>query len=205
MKQGSTESLPLQSYRNAIVRYEICNSADPFVCVADISPNREITHIVPKIQNGDNMKKFLQFISIVLLIIPLSACTSNTITYGVNNGDWSYKLPNNYEIWHLNSREIICGKRDVDNSLSNVISENYILEFKYNERYVCLKCVEATRDLSVEIDESNPSFYIIDTIENTIYETYTDTDFEDKIKAMSLVFNTNWIKTTPIPEGAEFE
>jgi len=137
--------------------------------------------------------------------MPLSACTSNTITYGVNNGDWSYKLPNNYEIWRLNSREIICGKRDGENSLSNVINENYILEFKYNEHYVCLKCVEATRDLSVEIDESNPNFYIIDTIENTIYGAYTNTDYEDKVKDMGLIFNTNWIKTTPIPEGAKFE
>lgn len=151
------------------------------------------------------MKKFLYFIFTILLIISSSACTANSVTYGVNNGDWSYKLPNNYEIWRLNSREIICGKSDGNNSLSNIISENYILEFKYNERYICLKCIKATVDLSTEIDKSNPNFYIIDTLENTVYGAYTSTDCENKIKDMNLIFNTEWIKTTPVPDGAEFD
>lgn len=140
-----------------------------------------------------------------MLVISLSACTSNTIPSDINNGDWSYKLPNNYEIWRINSREIVCGKKDGENSLSNVINENYVLEFKYNERYMCLKCVEATQDLSAEIDKSNPNFYIIDTMEDTIYGAYAHTDYENKVNDMGLIFNTNWIKTTPIPEGAEFE
>lgn len=151
------------------------------------------------------MKKCIKIISIILLIMSLSACASNAISSGINNGDWSYKLPNNYEIWRINSREIVCGKKDGENSLSNVINENYVLEFKYNERYVCLKCVEATQNLSAEIDKSNPNFYIIDTMKDTIYGAYTNTDFQDKIKDMGLIFNTDWIKTTPIPEGANFE
>lgn len=156
------------------------------------------------------MKKILHLLFILLLITSLSACTSNTEenninTDGVHNGDWSYKLPNNYEIWHINSRKIICGKKDGKNSLSNIISENYILEFNYNERYVCLKCVEVTQDFSTEIDESNPNFYIIDTMEDAVYGAYTNADFEGKVKDMNLLFNSNWIKTKPIPDGATFE
>lgn len=151
------------------------------------------------------MKKSIKIISITLLIMSLSACASSTIPYGIHNGDWSYKLPNNYEIWRINSREIVCGKKDGESSLSNVINENYVLEFKYNERYVCLKCVEATQDLSAQIDKSSPNFYIIDTMKDTIYGAYTNTDFKDKIIDMELIFNTDWIKTTPIPKGANFE
>lgn len=116
------------------------------------------------------MKKCIKIISIILLVISLSACTSNTVIYGIHNGDWSYKLPNNYEIWRINSREIVCGKKDGENSLSNVINENYVLEFKYNERYVCLKCVETTQNLYAEIDKSNPNFYIIDTMKTPYTE-----------------------------------
>lgn len=151
------------------------------------------------------MKGIFRFSFVLLLALSLQSCYAlNAAENGVNNGDWSYVLPNNYEIWRINSREIICGKMNGPNSISNVISENYILEFTYDDRYVCLKCVEASKDLSIDIDVSNPKFYIIDTKEDEIYGTYIKSDFEDQVKKLELSFS-DWTQTTPIPDGAIFE
>ena len=49
-------------------------------------------------------------------------------------------------------------------------SEMCIRDSKYNERYVCLKCVETTQNLYAEIDKSNPNFYIIDTMKTPYTE-----------------------------------
>lgn len=151
------------------------------------------------------MKKFFSLVFMMILLVTFSACKSDISSSGVNNGDWSYQLPNNYEIWHINSREIICGKKSGEHSLSNIIEENYISEFKYDNCYVCIKCVTSSKDLSTEIDTSNPKFYIIDTEEDSVYGSYANVDYEKKAIDLGVSSDLKWIKTVPIPDGAIFE
>ncbi len=117
------------------------------------------------------------------------------------NNDWRYKLPNNYEIWRVNSREIVLGELESEYSLATVVDE-YISEFCYNERYVCVKRVDVPEDLNEEIDTSNPEYYIVDTAEDIPYGPYDINEFYDKKEELQITGLSSWIATKPRPEGA---
>ncbi len=148
------------------------------------------------------MKKSI-IIAFAVLLCVLTACSSSDLNMQVNNSDWSYILPNDYEIWHINSREIVCGKKNGEQSLSSTVT-NYISEFCYNTQYVCLQCVVVPEDLSQPIDKSNPYFYIIDTLNDETYGPFTELEYSEYIGEKSIADLTSWIKTAPRPEGAVF-
>lgn len=122
--------------------------------------------------------------------------------------DWSYdKLPNGYEIWHINSQDIQLIKRDGDRTDRKL--NRYILEFCYNDSYIGLKRLMIDenipyQDVNIEeMDTSNPSYYLVDAVNDVIMGPYTVEEYADQIEALKIETMCNWIKTVPKPEGAK--
>lgn len=121
-----------------------------------------------------------------MLIFILSSCA------GAN--DWIYQLPNGYEIWHINSKEIVIKYRG-ENETSSEIS-SFIKEFSYDAQYVF------TRNIS-SIDENNifnESYYILDTINHKLYGPFYELiDFKNAINNLGCDLPDIWYRTSPNP------
>ena len=93
------------------------------------------------------MRKCILLACIIsVCIILLFGCDYIQPDNQLGNNDWSYELPNEYTIWHVNSRSIICGKKHTENSITNVVEDD-IVKFCYNDRYVCMQYVDVSDDL----------------------------------------------------------
>lgn len=79
-----------------------------------------------------NKKIVIIILSICFIVFMLFLFLGNP-----NNGDWMYKINEDYEIWHINSLDISLVRKK-ENSFSKVVG-GYIAEFKYNDKYIFLK------------------------------------------------------------------
>jgi len=112
----------------------------------------------------------LIFTTIFFVVYILSGCAGA--------GDWEVKLPNNYEIWHINSKEIKVV--DVHDNNAEIIP-SFVKEFTYDSRYVYTCNIDS-------IDNNNifsEKFYILDTETKEVYGPYQDTK-QLKVKAVEL-------------------
>lgn len=140
-----------------------------------------------------NKKKIILIIVLgVLICIIIPIILILTFTVGTKQGDWHYKLHNNYEIWRVNSKEITIGKRE-DNILTNTINDS-ITEFKYNDTFVITKCLNSKEETV---------YYIINMHDDIIYGPFNEKEYLDKEKDLSININ-NWINTKPAPKGANY-
>ena len=135
-------------------------------------------------------KKTLIIISIIVCIILLLIVIFSLA--GVKQNDWYYKLNNNYEIWHINTKEIVLGKRD-DSILTDTIGDS-ITEFKYNETFVIIKSLNNNKEV----------YYIVNMADDTTYGPYNKEEYQNKEKELNININ-NWIKTKPAPKGAKYD
>lgn len=120
-------------------------------------------------------------------------------------GDWTYdRLPNGYEIWRLNSRDI----QLVKDGGSTRILDRYILEFCYNDSYIGIKHISSDEMLSqgqagiANMDTSNPEYYLIDTQIDAVFGPYTADDYQNQIAILQIQDLCGWIPTVPTPDGA---
>ena len=150
-----------------------------------------------RIQQSGN--QLIMLISIVFLIVILTSCG------GLQ--DWEYdKLPNNYEIWRINSQDIVLMKND--DSAERVISR-YILEFCYNDSYIGIKKIMVDESIPYnemlieEMDATNPSYFLVDTVNDTVMGPYTSEEYTIKIEELEIKSMCDWIKTVPKPQGAK--
>ena len=138
------------------------------------------------------MKKiFALFLCIFILF--LSGCDYE----GVANNDWSYELINGYEIWHINSEEIVFGKRKTEHSLSTMVG-GYIYEFCYGTRYIGLKNTDNKNEPTIQ-------FYLIDTTTGTVEGPLSQDEYNKALESKEITELTNWIATVPRPSGATFK
>jgi aspartate carbamoyltransferase catalytic subunit len=121
--------------------------------------------------------------------------------------DWTYdKLPNGYEIWRINSEDISLLKTDGDSSDLRI--DRYILEFCYNDSYIGIKRLMIDENLPYQeahiedMDPSNFSYYLVDTVNDVVMGPYTAEEYENQIEALKIDTMCDWIKTVPMPEGA---
>lgn len=136
------------------------------------------------------MKKVVVFISIVLSMF-LSACA------GVS--DWSYKLPNNYEVWRINSKKIVV--KYVGEEIVDAEIPSYIKEFAYDDRYVCTRNVESIDDNNIFSER----YYILDTKEQKLNGPYdTQEKFKTAIDEMNVCLD-EWYRTSPDPNMIDEE
>ncbi len=129
------------------------------------------------------MKKYI--ILFVAISILLTGCA------GV--GDWSYKLPNDYEVWKINSDEIIV--KYVSDEIDNTQIPSFVKEFAYDDRFVC------TRNISsiIENDIFNEVYYILDTKEKVLYGPFGNIDeFKKKLDELEIAV-VKWYRTSPAP------
>lgn len=123
----------------------------------------------------------------------------------IGNGDWSYVLSNEYEIWHISSKNIILGKKSGESSLTEVVSE-YIVEFCYNNDYVCVKRVDVSdirEDLEV-LRKKVPEYYIVDMTNDIKYGPFTETEYFEQCCKLETGRFDEWIKTYPAPDGVVY-
>lgn len=128
------------------------------------------------------MKKMLLII-IVLLIVTSCAGTN----------DWSYDLPNSFEVWHINSKEIKVVYLGDDVELE---IPSFVKEFTYDSQYVFTRNVD---DIGVNniFDEK---FYILDTKNKILYGPYNKVDdFINELKNLQIDFPTHWYRTSSDP------
>jgi hypothetical protein len=126
--------------------------------------------------------------------------------FGSGLNDWRYELPNNYEMWHINSSKIVVGLRDSNYSLKIYDSTHnligipaHIIYFAYTDRYVYAKTINPDDVNSFKNSYSvKIFFYVVDTKNRKSYGPFSnEMDFPDNL----VINNLNWIATRPPPEG----
>lgn len=128
------------------------------------------------------MKKVI-FLAFILL---LSGCA------GVS--DWSYQLPNNYEIWRINSEEIVIKNMITETNVDEI--SGFIKEFSYDNRYVFMRNVENISDNNI----LNETYFVLDTNENKVYGPYDTIEILQKqAKEWDVDLPQKWYRTSPDP------
>lgn len=131
--------------------------------------------------------KIIIIISIVAVILFTIIMALTKI--GLGTGDWKYELKNNYQIWRVNSKEIIIGKEE-DGVLTPSINEN-VVKFKYNDNFIVIGVN----------NENNLKYYIINLDTDEIIGPLSEKDLSSQNSNITM----DWIKTKPTPKDAKYE
>ena len=157
-------------------------------------------------RNGSRIIRLIVLI-IAILIALLTAILMLAFSQAFQ--DWTYdKLPNGYEIVHVNSEDIELDKADGDSL--DIKIDRYILEFCYNDSYIGIKRLMIDENLPYQeahiedMDASNPSYYLVDTVNDVVMGPDTAEEYENQIEALKIDTMCDWIKTVPMPEGAHY-
>lgn len=130
------------------------------------------------------MKKISILITLILTLFLVSCA-------GVS--DWSYKLPNNYEVWRINSADIVV--KYVGDEIVEAEIPAFVKEFSYDDRYVCTRNIDSISDNNI----FNEKYYILDTLEQKLYGPYdTVEEFGTMINEIGISV-TKWYRTSPDP------
>lgn len=130
------------------------------------------------------MKKILILFFVAFV---LTGCVS-----GVS--DWNYHLPNNYEVWRINSNSIIIKDMSLQKNVSEI--PGFVKEFSYNARYVFTRNVESIEDNNV-FDEK---YYVLDTEEKKVYDACSSIEeLKDLAVNLEIELPTKWYRTSPDP------
>lgn len=157
-------------------------------------------------RNGSSIIRLIVLIIAILIALLMAILL---LAFSQAFQDWTYdKLPNGYEIWRINSEDISLIKTDGDSSDLRI--DRYILEFCYNDSYIGIKRLMIDENLPYQeahiedMDASNPSYYLVDTVNDVVMGPYTAEEYENQIKALKIDTMCDWIKTVPMPEGAHY-
>lgn len=134
--------------------------------------------------------KIIIIISVVAVILFTIIMALTKI--GLGTGDWKYELKNNYQIWRVNSQEIIIGKEE-DGMLTPSINEN-VVKFKYNDNFVVI-------GVNNDFNEDNLKYYIINLDTDEIIGPLNEKDLTNQDTNITM----DWIKTKPTPKDAKYE
>lgn len=111
-------------------------------------------------------------------------------------GDWSYKLPNGYEVQHINSDRIL-----ITYARSEIDAEgipSFIKEFSYDDRYVFSKNSEDIKGNKVR-DEV---YYALDTIERRVYGPFNNIEeLTEKADEWNVELPSEWYSTSSDPSN----
>ena len=145
-----------------------------------------------------NGSKHILLTYFLIVILTLTSCAGMQ--------DWGYKLPNGYEIWHINVNDICLVKTEGEFTKKKV--HRYITEFCYNESYIGLKRIMIDESIPYgdvhieEMDKTNVSYYLVNTENDDIIGPYTSEEYEAQIESLKIEKMCEWIKTVPKPKGA---
>lgn len=132
-----------------------------------------------------------------ILIVILLIITMISASCGLS--DWMYPLINEYEIWRINSNEIIAtyvGKERVEVGIPS-----FIKEFAYDERYVCTRNVESIQNNDI----FNETYYMLDTEEKKLHGPFrTQDELKEKMDEYAITLD-RWYRTSPNPNMSELK
>ena len=144
-------------------------------------------------------KKYAIFISLMVVMLSCISCSAG-------RGDWKYPLPNGYQVFMSNSRNIaIVGTEyhEVDGIMTTFYIESRILEFCYDDRYVAAKRQVSTEDqASTEAVSVYVAYYLLDTETGAVYGPYGLEEYEAQLGLMDDITLCPWISTRTAPKGA---
>ena len=120
-------------------------------------------------RNKKGTKIFIFNTILILVILSFSSCI------GAGLSDWKYELPNEYEMWHVSSKNIKIGLTSSDkNSLTLFNGKNEligipptIVAFSYTTRYV-FAIVKPNTDIEIPDIENNVHYYVLDTLNKNV-------------------------------------
>jgi len=131
------------------------------------------------------MKKNILLITVTFLLV-LTACSGTS--------DWTFELPNGYELWRINSNEVII--KYAPSEADNEGIPSFVKEFAYDDRYVFSRNVEdiSSNDILEEI------YYILDTQEKKVYGPFDSTDeLQNNADELKIKLPKRWYRTSPDP------
>ena len=138
-------------------------------------------------------------INVVLVFSILLIYLLNAVGCAPGLADWSYALPNDYELEHINAEEIVLSRRH-----SKVIGA-FIEEFWYSERWIGIKQIKKLRKDNVNTNSDTyqtQQYYLVDAENCLVYGPFSYTEYMDSCELLDVQTSIEWIKTVPKPEGA---
>lgn len=136
------------------------------------------------------MKKIIM---LLLVCVALTGC-------GAGVSDWSYQLPNNYEVWRINSDSIIIKDMETQKNVDEIIG--FVKEFSYDSRYVFTRNVESISINNI-FDEK---YYVLDTKEKKVYDSCDSiSELTELAEELEIKVPTKWYRTSPDPNFASEE
>ncbi|MBR3817366.1 MAG: DUF3997 domain-containing protein [Clostridia bacterium] len=152
-------------------------------------------------QNSKGILRVISFFLIIsTMVILFTGCFG-----GVS--DWAYSLPNDYEIWRVNSNSVVFGKNEGDRFEQEI--DRYVISFSYNDRYIGLiripmDDIPHDKDIDIEtMDRSDSEYYIVDSENDIIYGPYTEKEYEKQLDDLGIQDMCEWIETLQRPENAK--
>lgn len=125
-----------------------------------------------------------------LILIVLTGC-------GAGVSDWSYQLPNNYEVWRINSDSIIIKDMESQKNVEEIAG--FVKEFSYDSRYVFTRNVESINNNNI-FDEK---YYVLDTKEKKVYNSCASiSELKELAEELEIEIPTIWYRTSPDPNFA---
>lgn len=135
---------------------------------------------------------------------------------GCGLGDWEYDLPNQYQVFMVNSYDIVICNFSDDMLLNNVVVGNYVSAFCYNDRYVGVQRIvpDDLRHCTVqERYEKEPAYYIVDTEKEIVFGDadeavlgpFDEAGYEKQCADLGITDLCEWIRTYPAPDGAYYD
>lgn len=132
------------------------------------------------------MKKVVLLITFFTMIIFMGSCAGTA--------DWTFELPNGYEVWHINSSEILIKCADIENPGEKIPS--FVKEFTYDERYVFSRNIEDISSNNV----LNEVYYALDTLEKKVYGPFESIEeLQKKTDEWDIELPNRWYRTSPDP------
>lgn len=123
----------------------------------------------------------------MLVIFLLTGC-------GAGVSDWSYQLPNNYEVWRINSNNIIIKDMNTQKNVDEI--SGFVKEFSYDSRYVFTRNVDSIESNNI-FDEK---YYVLDTEEKKVYDSCNSVDeLNELAEKLEIEIPVKWYRTSPDP------
>ena len=143
------------------------------------------------------MKRNTILIAAVVLaaLLTISLMTIGIFSSGDLNprGDWSFPLENGYEVWQINSREIvICWREDPEKASASTVIGSYVAEIAMADGWLCAKQLTSPQGTAAQ-------YYLLDMGEKTLFGPYeTQAALEAQRKDLSLTQDLTWIDTSAL-------
>ena len=118
--------------------------------------------------------------------------------------DWSYELlPGEYEIWRINSQDIVLVRQNEEGVTAVV--QTFVYAFCYNQRFIGIHGLDTGSDHVTEgmdIRETyidSPEYFLVDTQTHEVYGPMTLETYEKLVLSFHAAYMGEWITTRPAP------